>query len=74
MFPLNELIEQQLEKLETRFAFQDQEIQTLNDVIIRQQAQIDGLAEQLRILQDKMKDMNPDLVIPGSEEKPPPHY
>lgn len=67
-------MEQQLVELETRLAFQDQEIQTLNDVIIRQQQQIDQLAEQIRLLQDKMKDMKPSLVVPESEETPPPHY
>ena len=67
-------MEEKLADLQTRIAFQDQEIQTLNDVLIDQQQQIDKLVEQLRVLQDKMKDMNPTAVIPQSEEKPPPHY
>jgi len=67
-------MEDKLADLETRLAFQDQEIQTLNDVIIKQQAQIDQLAAQLRLLEDKMKDMKPELVVPQSEETPPPHY
>ena len=67
-------MEDRLEALETRLAFQDHEIQTLNDVIISQQARIDDLAEQLRVLQDKMKDMKPSAVGPASEEPPPPHY
>lgn len=67
-------MEDKLADLETRIAFQDREIQTLNDVIIRQQQQIDELAGQVRFLQDKMKDMKPSLVVPESEETPPPHY
>lgn len=67
-------MEQKLADLETRIAFQDQEIQTLNEVILRQQQQLDQLAEQIRILQDRIKDMRPDLVIPESQETPPPHY
>lgn len=67
-------MEDRLEALETRLVFQDHEIQTLNDVIISQQARIDELAEQLRVLQDKMKDMKPSAVGPASEETPPPHY
>ena len=67
-------MEDRLEALETRLAFQDHEIQTLNDVIISQQTRIDDLAEQLRVLQDKMKDMKPSVVGPASEETPPPHY
>lgn len=67
-------MEQKLEELETRITFQDQELQTLNDVIIRQQRQIDLLVEQIRLLEDKMKDMKTSLVVPESEETPPPHY
>ena len=67
-------MEEKLEQLETRHAFMDQEIQTLNDVIIRQQAQIDALAEQVRLLQEKIQDMKPSQVVSQSEETPPPHY
>lgn len=67
-------MEQKLAELETRITFQDQELQTLNDVIIRQQQQIDQLVEQVKLLQDKMQDMKPSLVVPESEETPPPHY
>lgn len=64
----------QLEALETRIAFQDREIQTLNDVIIRQQKQIDRLAEEISLLRDKLQDLAPSLVVPQAEETPPPHY
>lgn len=67
-------MEDKLAELETRIAFQDQELQTLNDVIIRQQTQIDQLAEQIQLLKDKLQDMKPSLVVPESEETPPPHY
>ena len=67
-------MEEKLADLQTRIAFQDQEIQTLNDALIGQQQQIDKLAEQLRVLQDKLKDISSSSVIPQSEEKPPPHY
>lgn len=67
-------MEHRIESLETRIAFQDQEIQTLNEVIIRQQYQLDELAEQIKQLEDKLKDMKPSLVVPESEETPPPHY
>jgi len=68
------MTEQKLEELETRITFQDQELQTLNDVIIRQQHQIEQLAVQISLLEDKMKDMKPSLLMPESEEAPPPHY
>lgn len=67
-------MEQKLEELETRITFQDQELQTLSDVVIRQQHQVDLLVEKIKSLQDKMKDMNPSHLVPESEETPPPHY
>ena len=67
-------MDEKLEELETRLAFQDQELQTLNDVIINQQSQIDGLEEKIRLLHEKMKDLKTETVIPASEETPPPHY
>ncbi len=67
-------IEGRLEELETRLVFQDQELQALNDVIIRQQKQIDRLVEQVSVLKDKLQDMAPSLVVAQSEETPPPHY
>ena len=67
-------MEQKLTELETRITFQDQELQTLNEVIISQQKQIDQLVDQIKLLQDKMQDMNPSLLVPVSEETPPPHY
>ena len=67
-------MDQRLEDLETRLAFQDQELQSLNDVIIRQQQQIDQLVAQVSLLKDKLQDLAPSLVVAQSEETPPPHY
>ncbi|MDH5446300.1 MAG: SlyX family protein [Gammaproteobacteria bacterium] len=64
----------ELEKLETKLAFQEDEIQTLHSVILKQQTQIDKLADQISLLQDKMKDMQASTVVLQSEETPPPHY
>ena len=67
-------MDQKLEELETRLAFQDQEISVLNNVIIDQQKQIDLLSDKIRMLDDKMKDMKSPQLMPESEEPPPPHY
>lgn len=67
-------MDDKLTDLETRLAFQEQEIQILNDVIIKQQAQINELSAMLRQLEDRVKDMKPQLVVSQSEETPPPHY
>ena len=67
-------MEERVAELETRLAFQDQEIQTLNDVIIQQQARIDALVARLRLLEERIQDLKPETVVPRSEETPPPHY
>ncbi len=66
--------EQKLEGLETRIAFQDQELHALSDVIIDQQKQIDMLVRRIGLLEDKIQDIHPSQLISESDEAPPPHY
>ena len=67
-------MEERLAELEMRVTFQDQTIQELNDVVTRQQAQIDRLVRELESLKSHVTSLAPSLVIPAEEEKPPPHY
>ncbi|MGB3624156.1 SlyX family protein [Ketobacter sp. MCCC 1A13808] len=59
--------------IQTRLAFQDDTIQELNDVIYRQQQQIDKLEKTVHLLLGKVQ----DLMSSSSEEiidEKPPHY
>jgi len=67
-------MEKKLADIETRIAFQDQELQTLNEVIIDQQKQIDRLHEKISLLEDKIRDLKTSSLTPEVEETPPPHY
>ena len=67
-------MEDRLAELETRVTFQDQTIQELNEVVTRQQAQIDRLAKEVAVLRSHLAGLAPSAVIPAEEEKPPPHY
>ncbi len=67
-------MEARITELETRLAFQDDTLNQLNDVIVRQQWQIDRLQAQMLQLQDRLKSLIPSDVAPASEETPPPHY
>ncbi len=67
-------MEERLAELEMRVTFQDQTIQELNEVVTRQQAQIDRLAREVETLKSHLAGLAPSLVIPAEEEKPPPHY
>ena len=66
-------LEQRIADLETRLAFQDDTIQALNDVLVAQQAAIDRLQAQLKILARRQEDMQSGIRVEG-DEAPPPHY
>jgi len=61
-------------ELETRIAFQDGTIQQLNDVVVRQQGEIDRLARELETLRMQVRSMSSYPVASRDEETPPPHY
>lgn len=59
--------------IETRIAYQDDTIQQLNDVIYRQQQQIDKLEKALKLLLEQFQEMMASTPDKGGNEKPP-HY
>lgn len=67
-------IEKHLEELESRFAFQEHALQALDDVVIRQQQQIEALVREVQALKDRLRTAAPSPVGPLEDEKPPPHY
>ena len=68
------MLEERLTEIESRVAFQDDTIQQLNDVIIRQQQDIELLTEELQMLKQQMQTLAPSLVVDQAQETPPPHY
>lgn len=67
-------MEHHLLELETRVAFQEHTIQQLNDVVTRQQFQIERLEMELRNIKARMAAWASSQVAQESEETPPPHY
>lgn len=65
---------ERLTELEVRVAFQDKTIQDLNEVVTRQQREIDRLAKELEAVKSQLSELAPSMVIPSEDEKPPPHY
>lgn len=62
-----------LTELETKLAFTDDLVDTLNQTVIRQQAQLDLMQEQLRLLHLQLQALQTaDSGAPGDEV--PPHY
>ena len=64
-----------LTNLESTFAFQEQTLSDLSDVIVRQQEEIDLLKAQVKEITDRMAQGEDDLPGGGlpAHEKPP-HY
>lgn len=67
------MLEQRLDELEAKLAFAEDLIETLNQTVIRQQRQMDGLQDQLRLLHQQMRDSQTEEPRSLSEEIPP-HY
>lgn len=62
-----------LTELETKLAFAEDLLETLNQAVIRQQAQIDSLQQQLRLLHQQLRDAQPNEARSLRDEIPP-HY
>lgn len=64
-----------LTEVETKLAFQEDTIQALNEVVCRQQKQIEQLEAGLKILAGRFRQLSEDRQAggPSAHEKPP-HY
>ena len=65
--------ESRLTEIETKLAFAEDLLETLNQTVARQQGQIDSLQQQLRLLHQQLKDAVPDETRTPRDEIPP-HY
>jgi SlyX protein len=65
-----------LETLQTHIAFQEHSIAALNTALIEQQKQIDMLRTELRLLKEKLGELEEGLEQKsfGSVDEKPPHY
>lgn len=66
-------LERRIADLESRLAFQDDTIQALNDVLVAQQAAVQRLQAQLKMLAKRQEDMQSGIGV-EEDEAPPPHY
>ena len=66
-------VDQRFEVLETKVLYQDRTIDELNEVVTKQQDQIDLLTTEVKRLREAFEVVQQDGVESG-DEPPPPHY
>ena len=71
---IQQMLENRIEELEMKIAFQEQLLDELNHALVQQQFDIDKMQVQLRYMSNKLKDFQPSNIASQSEETPPPHY
>ena len=71
MSDLKTLLER-IDALESRLAFQDDTIDTLNKTVTEQWAKIDALTRRLLELGERLQEAEGQMPRPANE--PPPHY
>jgi len=67
-------IEDKINELEIKLAFQDDLLNSLNDIVTRQDKEILNLWTANRLLKQSMHDIKHDSTDINNEEAPPPHY
>jgi len=65
-----------LEELESRVAFQDDLIESLNAVVARQDRELVDLARRVKDLEARLADLSEQASLPGESggHEVPPHY
>ena len=65
---------ERLTELEIKLAFQEELVETLNQIVVTQQRELDLLQGQVRLLYQQLKSLQPSDIALVEEEAPPPHY
>lgn len=67
-------LEQRLTELEIKASFQEDALDQLNTVVVRQQQQIDALLLELAALRDRLPDADAPRPFRSLRDELPPHY
>lgn len=68
-------MESRLTDLESKVAFQDDLLESLNGIVARQQQEIEMLQGQVQMLYDQLRSLAPSNIgQAGVDDERPPHY
>lgn len=68
-------MQQQLVELESKLAFQEDTVNSLNNELHQHQIRIEKLQQQVMLLAEKLRQLPDDQgILRPEEEPPPPHY
>ena len=67
-------MESRLNDLETKVAFQDELLVTLNTIVAEQQQQLDLIQRELRLVYEQVKTLSPPVFATSAGQERPPHY
>ncbi len=67
-------MEQRINELELRYMQQEMTIQELNDIVCRQELEIEALKHGFAALKEQFLVMSPSVSRDPDQEEPPPHY
>jgi SlyX protein len=65
-------LNERIDALESRLAFQDDTVETLNQTVTEQWTKIDALTRRLMALTERLQEAESQVARPSNE--PPPHY
>jgi SlyX protein len=69
-----EQLNDRVDNLESQVAFQEDTIEQLNDALSQQQLMLDKMNQQIRLMAERLKQVQPSNIASEAEETPPPHY
>lgn len=67
-------MDDRITRLEEKFCFSEDLLETLNRMVYQQQQQIDALSSELHRLRQQMQMAQPAEAAPSLRDEIPPHY
>ena len=61
-------------ELQTQLSYQDDSVQQLNEVVTRQQGELDNLRRDVEVLKQQLQLLIASQSEAAEDEAPPPHY